>query len=381
MMRSRFLLCLMFLFSSLATLQANDVEQDIAQIKQVQKEGQGNLAASKAVKQLSQADASALIPILSSFEGANPLAVNWLRGAFETIAANAIQQKKLPVDQLEKFILDKSQNPRARRLAYETLIKVDPKAEDRLIPGMINDPSVTLRRDAVQRLIDEAKNLEKAGKKDQAKKIYQQALTGATDGDQVKAIVKPLRTLGQKIDLQKHFGFLSDWMIVGPFDNSDKKGYDTAYTPEAKIDFTSAVEGKEGKVEWKSVNTEDDYGIFDIAKSISAYKGAVMYCSADFYSPEEQSLEIRLGTPNAWKIWVNGKLLFARNEYHRGMVLDQYIVPVTFKPGKNVILLKLCQNEQKESWAQRYQFQLRIARPSGTGVLSQKPEATTQLSP
>ncbi|QDV52010.1 hypothetical protein [Gimesia fumaroli] len=381
MMRSRFFLCLMFLFSSLTTLQAYDVEQDIAQIKQVQKEGQGNLAASKAVKQLSQSDASALIPILNSFEGANPLAVNWLRGAFETIASNAIKQNKLPVDQLEKFILDKSKNPRARRLAYETLIKVDSKAEDRLIPGMINDPSVTLRRDAVQRLIDEAKSLEKAGKKDQAKKVYQQALSGATDGDQVKAIVKPLRTLGQKIDLQKHFGFLSNWMIVGPFDNSDKKGYDTAYAPEEKIDFTSALKGKEGEVEWKSVNTEDDYGIFDIAKSISPYKGAVMYCTADFYSPEEQELEIRLGTPNAWKIWVNGKLLFARNEYHRGMVLDQYSVPVTFKPGKNVILLKLCQNEQTESWAQRYQFQLRIARPSGTGVLSQKPESTTQLSP
>lgn len=381
MTRSRFVLCLMFLFISLTNLQANDVEQDIAQIKQVQKEGQGNRVASKAVQQLSQADASALIPILSSFEGANPLAVNWLRGAFETIAANAIKQNKLPVDELEKFILDKSQNPRARRLAYETLIKVDPKAEDRLIPGMINDPSVTLRRDAVQRLIDEAKSLEKADKKDQAKKVYQQALSGATDDDQVKAIVKPLRTLGHKIDLQKHFGFLSDWMIVGPFDNIDKKGYDTVYAPEEKIDFTSALKGKEGEVEWKSVNTEDDYGVFDIAKSISAYKGAVMYCAADFYSPEEQSLEIRLGTPNAWKIWVNGKLLFARNEYHRGMVLDQYSVPVTFKPGKNVILLKLCQNEQTESWAQRYQFQLRIARPSGTGVLSAKPEATTQLSP
>ncbi|WP_298861627.1 hypothetical protein [uncultured Gimesia sp.] len=381
MQRSRFLFCLMFLFSSLTVLQANDVEQDIAKIKQVQKEGQGNLTASKAVQQLSQSDASALIPILSSFEGANPLALNWLRGAFEAIAAKAIQQKKLPVKKLEEFILDTSRNPRARRLAYETLIKVDPAAADRIIPGMINDASVTLRRDAVQRLINEAKKLEKADKKDQAKKVYQQALSGATDSDQVKNIVKPLRSLGEKIDLQKHFGFLSEWMIVGPFDNREKKGYDTVYAPEEKLDFAAALEGKEGKVNWKSVNTKDDYGIFDVAKSISPYKGAVMYCAADFHSPQKQSLEIRLGTPNAWKIWVNGKLLFARNEYHRGMVLDQYSVPVTVQPGKNVILLKLCQNEQDDSWAQRYQFQLRIARPSGTGVRSQKPEATTQLSP
>ncbi|WP_417378941.1 hypothetical protein [Gimesia sp.] len=380
MQRSRFLYCLLFLSTTLTSVKADDVEQQIKQIKQVQKEGQGNQTASQAVQQLSKADASALIPILSSFEGANPLAVNWLCGAFEAVAANAIEQKQLPADKLEAFVLDKSKNPRARRLAYETLIKVDPAATDRIIPGMINDASVTLRRDAVQRLIDEAKALEKADKKDQAKQIYQQALSGATDDDQVKAIVKPLRTLGEKIDLQKHFGFLSDWQIIGPFDNTEKKGYDTAYAPEEKLDFSVAFEGKEGKVNWKSVNTDDDYGIFDIAKEISPYKGAVMYSAAEFYSPDEQSLEIRLGTPNAWKIWVNGKLLFARNEYHRGMVMDQYSVPVTFKPGKNVILLKLCQNEQTESWAQRYQFQLRIARPSGTGVLSEKPEATTQLS-
>lgn len=381
MPRSSFLFCFMVLISSSLSVLADDIGQHIEKIKLVQKEGQGNLAASQAVQQLSKENASALIPILSSFENANPLAVNWLRGAFEAIASNAIQQKKLPVKKLEAFVLDTSKNPRARRLAYETLIKVDPAATDRIIPGMINDASVTLRRDAVQRLITEAKELEKANKKEQAKKVFQKALSGATDSDQVKAIVKPLRNLGEKIDLQKHFGFLSEWMIVGPFDNRDKIGYDAVYAPEEKIDFSLALEGKEGKVKWKSVNTEDDYGIFDVAKSISPYKGAVMYCAADFHTSQKQSLEIRLGTPNAWKIWVNGKLLFARNEYHRGMVLDQYRVPVTFQPGKNVILLKLCQNEQTDSWAQRYQFQLRVARPSGTGVSSQKPTATTLLSP
>lgn len=381
MQRCSVLLCLMFCLGSSASVWADEVEQHIAKIKQVQKEGQGNLAASKAVQQLSKMDSKALIPILASFENANPLAVNWLSGAFEAIAAKAIQQKKLPAQKLEAFVLDTSENPRARRLAYDTLIKVDSAAADRIIPGMINDASVTLRRDAVQRLINEAKSLDETGKKGQAKKVYQRALSGATDSDQVKAIVKPLRKLGEKIDLQKHFGFLSDWMIVGPFDNREKKGYDAVYAPEEKLDFAASLKGKEGKVDWKSVSTEDDYGIFDVAKSISPYKGAVMYCAADFHSPQKQNLEIRLGTPNAWKIWVNGKLLFARNEYHRGMVLDQYSVPVTFQPGKNVILLKLCQNEQDDSWAQRYQFQLRVARPSGTGVQSRTPEATTQITP
>jgi len=65
---------------------------------------------------------------------------------------------------------------------------------------------------------------------------------------------------------------------------------------------------------------------------------------------------------------VNGKLLFGRDEYHRGMAIDQYTVPVRVKKGQNVILLKLCQNEQTDSWAQRYQIQLRVCDASGIAV-------------
>ena len=47
------------------------------------------------------------------------------------------------------------------------------------------------------------------------------------------------------------------------------------------------------------------------------------------------------------------------------MALDQYRVPAELKPGRNVILVKLCQNEQTEDWAQRYQLQLRVCDASG----------------
>ncbi|HAA52707.1 MAG TPA: hypothetical protein DCE43_23530, partial [Planctomycetaceae bacterium] len=106
----------------------------------------------------------------------------------------------------------------------------------------------------------------------------------------------------------------------------------------------------------------------DIAKQISPYKGAVMYCTTEFEAKAAKSIQFRLGTPNAWKLWVNGRLVFANEEYHRGMKLDQYSVPVTLRAGSNTILLKICQNEQEQDWAQRYQFQLRTCNVSGIAV-------------
>jgi hypothetical protein len=95
-----------------------------------------------------------------------------------------------------------------------------------------------------------------------------------------------------------------------------------------------------------------------------------MYLLTGFQSPTSRRVELRLGTDNAWKLWFNGELQFSRNEYHRGKALDQYRIPVTMKPGNNVILLKVCQNEQTEDWAQDYQVQLRVCDSNGRGIRS-----------
>jgi hypothetical protein len=52
------------------------------------------------------------------------------------------------------------------------------------------------------------------------------------------------------------------------------------------------------------------------------------------------------------------------------MEVDQYVAHGKLKQGTNQILVKVCQNEQEESWAQRWQFQLRVCDELGTAVLS-----------
>lgn len=358
---------------------AADTDSLLKAIRAIGREGRGNREANQAVSELSQQDASVLPAVLMGFRDANPLAVNYLRGAVETIADRAVKANKpLPKESLEKFIRDVEQDSRARRLAFELLSRVDTGLPDRIIPEMLLDPSPEFRRDAVARLITSAEKSLGDKDADAAKATFKKALSGATDDDQVKKIAKQLKELKEEVNLQKHFGFLTGWRFVGPFDNVGLKGFDTTYPPEEKLDFAAKYEGQKGEVAWDKTETDNEYGIVNVAKQIAPYKGAVMYLTTEFHSPTARSVEFRLGTPNAWKIWVNGKQLFGRDEYHRGMALDQYRVRGEVKAGANTILLKLCQNEQTEDWAQRYEFQLRVADLSGIGLASQPAQTTSQ---
>ena len=79
-------------------------------IKAVGREGQGNRAAQQALKQLTADDSVKLTTVLTAFDGASPLAENWLRGAFETLADRQLKAtKKLPAAELEEFVLDTKQ--------------------------------------------------------------------------------------------------------------------------------------------------------------------------------------------------------------------------------------------------------------------------------
>jgi hypothetical protein len=64
--------------------------------------------------------------------------------------------------------------------------------------------------------------------------------------------------------------------------------------------------------------------------------------------------------------------VFGRDEYHRGREIDQYTMPVRLKAGKNTLLVKVCQNEQRESWTQEWDFQIRVCDPTGTAIHSSK---------
>jgi hypothetical protein len=354
---------------SLAEEPARLAEQ-LAAIRAVGREGAGNAAAAAAWRAVVQGDAARIPAVLAAMDGANPLAANWLSAAVDALATG---HGPVPLDGLRAFLADVRHDPHARRLAYEMIRDRDRAAADGLIAGMLDDPSGELRRDAVQRAIDAAAGLKKDGRKDEAIAGYRTALVAARDVDQIKAVDSALKGLGESVDLPRQFGFLMHWQVIGPFDNTKGAGFATVYPPEERVDLAAPVAGRDGPVSWKPLVTTDAYGMVDLNPTYPAEGGlkeVLAYAFTEYEAAEARDAELRLGCKNAWKIWHNGRLLFGRDEYHRGMKIDQYQLPIRLERGRNTILVKLCQDDQKQEWTKEWQFQLRVCDAAGTALLA-----------
>lgn len=351
---------------------AADLPQALAKIRAVGAEGKGHAEAVTAAKVVGQAGASDLTQILAAMDGANAIATNWLRVAAESVAQRATSAGKLPKADLEKFLADAKHSPRGRRLAYELVAAVDPTAEQRLIPTLLDDPSLELRRDAVTQLLATAA---KPAEKPKSIELYERAFRHARDLDQIKSSAAKLKELGQVPDIAGHMGFVLHWKLIGPFDNIDDKGWDVAYPPEKAVNLSAELEGQKGKVRWLTHMTADEFGRVDLNKALANHKGAIAYAYVEFVADREQPCDLRMGTSNASKVWLNGEQIGATHVYHANELVDQYIAKGTLKRGKNAILVKLCQNEQTEVWAQDWAFQLRVCDAIGTAILAEdRPE-------
>jgi hypothetical protein len=365
-----------WIFPSIVVL-ADDVETQIRTILKVQKEGAGHAAAVPALKSLTQQPMSALLPLLRGMDQANPLAANWLRGAFEAIADRNLKDETLfPKKELEEFTLDRTHASQSRQLAFDWLLKIDPSASDRLVPRMLDDPCAEFRRESVQRLIDAARKAGEAKHTAESKEIYLRAFRAALDPDQLNLVFDELTKMGEKPDLKSQLGLLNSWWLIGPFDHRNGVGFDAVYAPELEINLQKKYAGTVGEVSWQKKESDERHSVLDLNTLIARHKGAVAYAYHEFETDQAQHVEIRLGTPNGWKLWVNGKLIFAHEEYHLLTQMDQYRTPVLLQAGTNRILLKICQNEQTEDWAQDWKFQVRVCDASGTAVL---PSSMKQL--
>lgn len=362
---------LLIIALSLNSLSAIALNDSIEKILSVGPEGQGNIKAAEAWKEItSKPSQETLMMIFEAMNGADPIASNWLRSAAEVIFNSMNHEQNGSNNTLGEYFLNENNPPRARRFAFDLIKKNDPEAASEIVPGLLNDPSPELRRDAIELLIKKGKSLEEEGKKNSAILVYRQALNSAVEANQIKPLSESLKKLGTNVDLPKHFGFLMRWQAIGPFDNTNRAGFDTIFPPEKEIKLDSQYKGKGVTAKWQPIESYDPFGKIDFNKPFGLLKESVAYAYTEFESNISRTAELRLGCKNAWKVWLNGEFIFGRDEYHRGQKIDQYKMQVDLKKGKNTILVKACQNEQTEEWTVQWEFQLRVCNQSGVAILA-----------
>ena len=344
---------------------AVDLSKLISTVKKIGPEGAGHEDAIAAMNELSNATANDIPEMLKGMNDANRLAENWLRSAIESAAAKG----DLPFGKLYSFLEDKTNSQHSRRLAFELITEAKPNEKDAMLSMMLEDPSLEIRKDAVAL---EVSKIKKFATNEDKVKGYQRVLQLAREIEQIKSIAEALSELDVEVDLNQHFGMIMEWQLIGPFENKNQSKFDEAYPPEKEISLSATYDGMDGaKVTWKKHVSEEDEGVVDLNKALANHKGAITYAYTEFISSEAKEVDVRLGCINANKVWVNGKLVIENEVYHASSNLDQYISQADLKKGKNTILIKVCQNEQKESWAQRWQFQFRISDASGKAIVSE----------
>lgn len=350
------------------------VQAALAAVRSVQINGGNHVEAQAAVKTLSALESSQLVTVLRAFDGASPLAKNWLMGVAGAIVR---QSDQLPKEALVSFLKETSNDSDARYWVFELLTQNDGEMRKQWLGEMANDPSLDIRYLAVAQKIEQYNE----AKVDAA--AYRQLLDLARHPEQLKEITAKLRDAGEGVDLARQYGFLMNWQLIGPFDNREEKGFDVVYGPEK--DYLAMPQqkpagtyaGKEGQgCVWIEGKTVADDGLLDIAPLYNKEKGAIVYGYTEFMAEDAVAVDIRLGCINANKVWVNGQEISSNKVYHASSSIDQYVGKTELKKGLNTLLVKICQNEQTQAWAQDWSFQLRVCDATGKAILAMgRPEA------
>jgi hypothetical protein len=355
-MRRWTIVCLLATATPCWAADPGEVNLALRNLRAVGREGEGNDRARRAWKELAASGPENLPSILASLDGASPLAANWIRSAYEAVLDRAMKSGPVEPRPFEEFLKNTEHSGVGRRLAYETLVRLDPKTPERWLPKLLDDPGSELRRDAVDVLLKKAQIAFGAKETQAALREYKDALRHAREQDQVKLIADRLKTLGEPVDLVKHLGFVTRWQVVGPF---NKDGVDTK----------SRYVGKEdAKVGWKEYASDQPMGVVDFNKILGPLHGTVAYAHAVVESPANPPIEVRCGSNNALVVFLNGRRIYGREEYHHGMLMDQHVGHGTLKTGRNEILVKVLQNEQTDSWAQQWSMQVRLCDALGGAV-------------
>jgi hypothetical protein len=327
--------------------------------------------ATAAIKELQTRQDLELTTVLSAMNNKSNVAKNWYLSLAQAIADRNPEQS---VKELNQFLPRLSEDSTARYWAFSYLTRNDNSLREEMLESMLADPCLELRYEAVALQLERLTAAADAPVEKRSS-AYRELLAAARLPEQVQEVAKQLGELGEKVDLLKHFGFIDSWNTVGPFDNKDQAAFDVSYAPEkdyvagklaSKLD--QKYPGKNGDVEWRSVTTTEDDGGVDLSVAYNKEKGAIIYALGKFDAQADLDCEVRIGSANAVKVWVNGELLIAREVYHTGAQIDQYAAPVHLKAGVNTILIKVCQNEQTEEWAQDFKYQLRFTDSSGFAI-------------
>jgi len=187
----------------------------------------------------------------------------------------------------------------------------------------------------------------------------------------------------------------NEWYIIGPFNSTNRMGFDTVYPPEKEINLKAEYKGKNGMmVKWQRgwppaafvpvkaiaplydyqreftghsfFQTTKRYAAIDFKVSLNPNINAAAYAYTNIFSPKKQKVKFVMSSNDTLTVWVNDARVHENFTYSRGhtgfVIPDQDNIEVDLNQGWNSVLVKVCQG--RGGWG----FCLRVTDMQGNPI-------------
>lgn len=141
--------------------------------------------------------------------------------------------------------------------------------------------------------------------------------------------------------------FMTKWLLLGPIPagkdqsaSSDEQEQKKAFgiDPLSTEQFQDKVKIGETQYEWTAFTSPGD--TVDLTRPLGEKTHVTAYAWACLDMVGESRTILGIGSDDAVKVWLNGKLIH-ENWVQRGCTPDSDLVPVTFRKGRNHLVLKI----------------------------------------
>lgn len=137
------------------------------------------------------------------------------------------------------------------------------------------------------------------------------------------------------------------WHVIGPFPNVDGTGFETVYPPERDVRLEAEYPGAGGKpIRWARKEAFKD-GVVNTLKIFETNDYVCAYLYREIESPSALSVPVELGSDDTLTVWVNGERVLAKKVARACKLGDERLM-LSLKPGRNQLLMKICQGN--EGW-------------------------------
>lgn len=150
--------------------------------------------------------------------------------------------------------------------------------------------------------------------------------------------------------LEQKMGFVTQWMLVGPFRNDGMDGFHAVYDPEREgyQGKTQEFVGKFSDLQWLAVERSSETGFIAAYETIGDARSSVLYAVTECYL-EQNANTVQLSVDGAYKLWIDEQPI-AQQENNLGGGVLRDTAPAKLRRGWHRIFLKVATDRVDPGW-------------------------------